>query len=192
MVPSGEELLNSQSLQFSLSVAAVTAADSPRWYAIHTRSKHEKRVAAELQERGIETFVPLSREVHRWSDRRRVLEIPLFTCYAFIRVAIVGEVQATVLQHPSVLRWIGFQGRPLPIPDEEILAVQTLLSSGVPVGSHAFVNVGDRVRIRGGSLDGVEGVLVENENERKLVVSVNLVGQSVAISLHNYEVERAA
>lgn len=189
MVPAVEKAFSKRDVPVVLSVPTLTATDTQHWYAIHTRAKHEKRVAAELQERGVETFVPVSREAHRWSDRIRVLEIPLFPCYAFVSAANVAEVQSTVLQHPSVLRWIGFQGRPSPIPKEEIFSLQTVLRTGVPVGPHTFLDIGERVRIRGGSLDGVEGILVENEH--KLVVSVNLVGQSVAISLQNYEMERA-
>jgi transcription antitermination factor NusG len=165
---------------------------SPHWYAIHTRAKHEKRVAAELQERSIETFVPISREVHRWSDRRRVVEAPLFPCYAFVRTVMNPQAQAAVLQHSSVLRWIGFSGTPTPIPEEEICAIQAVLRSGVPVGQHTFVKFGERVRICGGSLDGVEGVLVEHNNDRKLVVSVEAVGRSIAIALHSYQVVPAA
>ncbi len=188
MGPAVEKELSKRDVRVPLSVT-LKAADTQHWYAIHTRAKHEKRVAAELQERGIETFVPVSREVHRWSDRIKVLELPLFPCYAFVSAAVISDVQATVLQHPSVLRWIGFHGLPSPIPEEEMFALKTVVRTGVPVGTHTFLNVGERVRIRGGSLDGVEGILVENE--RKLVVSVNLVGQSVAISLENYEMERA-
>lgn len=192
MGPAGEKVLSMQNVQLPLSDATLTATATQHWYAIHTRAKHEKKVAAELQDRGVETFLPVSREVHRWSDRVRVLEVPLFPCYVFVSTTIIAEVQSTVLQHPSVLRWIGFQGRPSPIPEEEILAIQTVLRSGVPVGPHAFVKFGERVRIRGGSLDGVEGVLIGNGDERKLVVSVELLGQSVALSLHNYELERFA
>jgi len=187
-----EKVLSLQNVEFPLSVETLRTADAPRWYAIHTRAKHERRVAAELQERGIETFVPVSREVHRWSDRSRVLDVPLFPCYAFVSAEITPRVQATVLQHPSVLRWIGFQGRPSPIPEEEIVAIQILLRSGVPVGPHAFVKFGERVRICSGSLDGVQGVLVGNDDDRKLVVSVDLLGQSVAVSLYDYELDRAA
>jgi transcription antitermination factor NusG len=192
MEPAVQKVLSERDVPVRVAAAPSPLADTAHWYAIHTRAKHEKRVAAELQERGIVTFVPVSREAHRWSDRIRVLEVPLFPCYAFVSVASVAEVQATVLQHPSVLRWIGCKGRPSPIPEAEIVALQTVLRSGVPVGPHAFVNVGERVRIRGGSLDGVEGVLIEDGDERKLVVSVDLVGKSVSISLHNYDLERAA
>jgi transcription antitermination factor NusG len=192
MVPADEKVFSLQNAQLPLSVATLRAASVSHWYAIHTRAKHEKRVAAELRDKGIETFVPVSREVHRWSDRSRVLDIPMFPCYAFVSAVITPTVQVTVLEHPSVLRWIGFQGRPSPIPREEIASIQAVVRSGVQVGAHAFVAVGDRVRIRGGSLDGVEGVLIGNEDERKLIVSVEMVGQSVAVSLKNYEVELAA
>jgi transcription antitermination factor NusG len=188
MGPDCEKMLSSQNAH---SLFWVGTTDVQRWYAVHTRAKHERRVAAELQKRGIKTFVPVVPEVHRWSDRRRVVEVPLFPCYAFVCTAIVSEVQIIALRHPSVLRVIGFQGRPSPIPDEEILTIQTVLCSGVPVGPHAFVQAGERVRIRGGSLDGVEGVLIGNAVDRKLVVSVELVGQSVAVSLQNYELEQA-
>lgn len=188
MGPAGKKVFSLQNAQRPISDAILRAAD-PHWYAIQTRAKHENRVAAELREKDIETFVPFAREVHRWSDRNRVLDVPLFPCYAFVSTVITPTVQTIVLQHPSVLRWIGFQGRPSPIRDEEIISIQAVMRSGVPVRTHAFVNFGDRVRIRGGSLDGVEGVLIGNEDERKLIVSVEMVGQSVAVSLNNYEVE---
>ncbi len=192
MEPADEKVFSLQNAQSPFSGATLRAESVSHWYAIHTRAKHEKRVAAELRDKGIETFVPVSREVHRWSDRSRVLDIPMFPCYVFVSAAITPTVQGTVLAHPSVLRWIGFQGRPSPIPREEIASIQTVVRSGVPVRAHAFVAVGDRVRIRGGSLDGVEGVLIGNEGERKLIVSVEMVGQSVAVLLKNYEVELAA
>jgi transcription antitermination factor NusG len=192
MAAADEEVLSLQDARFPLSIATPRTTDALHWYAIHTRAKHEKRVATELREKGVETFVPVSREVHRWSDRNRVLDVPLFPCYAFVSVAINPKVQAAVSQHPSVLRWVGFQGRPSPIPEEEILAIRVLLRSGVPVGPHAFVKFGERVRIRSGSLDGVQGVLVGNDGDRKLVISIDLLGQSVAIALHDYELERAA
>lgn len=191
MGPADKNAVSLQRMRVVSPDAMLSVADSQHWYAIHTRAKHEKRVAAELQERGIETFIPVSREVRNWSDRSKILEVPLFPCYAFVSVAITHRVQASVLQHPSVLRWVGFQGRPSPIPEEEIFAIRAVLRSGVAVGPHAFVNFGDRVRIRGGALDGVEGILIGNEDERKLIVSVEIVGKSVAISLRDYELQRA-
>lgn len=172
-----------------LAAATAKAADSKRWYAIHTRSKHEKRVGAELLEKGIQTFVPIVRETHRWSDRKKVVEIPLFPCYAFVCVTLEADVQSAALRQPGVLRWVGCQGRPTPIPEEEIVAIQTVLRSGAPVGPHTFVKFGERVRIRGGSLDGIEGVLTGTEEDRKLIVSVDIVGRSVAVSIQNYELE---
>jgi transcription antitermination factor NusG len=105
---------------------------------------------------------------------------------------MVAEIQTAALHHPSVLRWIGCQGHPSPIPDHELLAITTVVNSGVPVASHAFVKFGERIRIRGGSLDGVQGVLVGNDDDRRLIVSVDILGQSIAVALHNYEFEQAA
>jgi transcription antitermination factor NusG len=163
----------------------------PQWYAIHTYSRHEKRIAERLWERGLEVVVPTIREVRRWSDRKKVIETPLFPCYAFIHTVISPEVQTLVLHHPSVLRWVGCQGQPLPIAAEEMANVQTLLHSELPVGPHAFLKAGQRVRIRGGALDGVEGILVSQNGSRKLVVSVELIQQSVEVSLEGYQLEPA-
>jgi transcription antitermination factor NusG len=161
----------------------------PQWYAIHTHARHEKRIAERLQEKGLEVLVPTVREVHEWSDRKKVIEMPLFPCYALIRAVISPEVQSSVLHLPGVFRWIGCQGQPSPIPEPEVTAVRTALQSELPVEPYAFLKVGQRVRIRGGSLDGVEGILVAHQGSRKLVVSVQLLQQSMAISLDGYRVE---
>jgi transcription antitermination factor NusG len=192
------EKLNSEGMALNSSRGVPSAAsvsksaDVPQWYALHTRARHEKKVAAALLERGIKAFVPVGREVHRWSDRSKVVESPLFPCYAFVHATITAEMQSAVSRHPSVFRWIGCQGQPSPIAEEEMGMIQNVLRSGLPVGPHAFVKVGERVRIRGGSLDGVEGVLIGHKEGRKLLVSVELVQQSVAISLSGYELELAA
>jgi transcription antitermination factor NusG len=183
---------NLQFPQFASSPENLNLSDAQRWYAVHTRSRHEKKVAAELLARGIKTFVPTGQEVHRWSDRSKSIEVPLFPCYAFVYATITAEVHAIVSRHPSVFRWIGCQGQPSPIHEEEIGVIQTVLRSGAPVWPHAFVKVGERVRIRGGSLDGVEGVLIGQKNGRKLVVSIEIVQRSIAISLHDYELEPVA
>jgi transcription antitermination factor NusG len=130
--------------------------------------------------------------VHRWSDRNKTIDVPLFPCYAFVHAAMIHEVQGIALRQPGVLRWIAFQGRPSPIPQEEIFSIQKVLNSGMPVGPRAFLRIGERVRIRGGALDGVAGILTGNDDKRQLVVSVDLLGQSVAVSLHNYQLEVAA
>ncbi len=159
------------------------------WYAVQTRARHEKKVAKQLQERGVTTFLPLVTQTHRWSDRRKVIELPLFPCYAFARLAPSLEMHLPALQTPGVLSILGAHGVGAQIPDKEIEDIQTLLVQNVTSSLYPFIKVGQRVRIRGGCLDGVEGILVAEKSNRRLVVSVELIQRSVSVLIDGYEVE---
>jgi transcription antitermination factor NusG len=159
------------------------------WYAVHTRARHEQKVVKQLQEKGATTFLPLVTQTHRWSDRRKVVELPLFPCYAFACLAPSVEMRLPVLQTPGVLSIVGARGVGASIPDKEIEDIQTLLAQNVSSSLYPFVKVGQRVRIRGGCLDGVEGILVAEKSDRRLVVSIELIQQSVSVQIDGYEVE---
>lgn len=159
------------------------------WYAIQTRSRHEKMVAQQLQNQGIITFLPLSSEMREWSDRQKLVELPLFPGYAFVRLVYGPEERLRVLRIEGVVSFVGTSGRGIAIPETQIDHIRTLLASKVPFESHPFLKTGQRVRIRGGSLDGTEGILVRQDTDRMLVMSVDLIQRSVSIRLHGYEVE---
>ncbi len=159
------------------------------WYAIHIRAKHEKRVAAELRERGIEAFLPVVSQVHRWSDRRAVVEVPLFPCYVFVHMDLVSTPRLAVLRTTGVFRFVGFSGGPAPIPEVQIEAVQAVLANHLPISSCGFIRVGEKVRIRGGALEGIEGVLVGHNGGRKLIISIDLIQQSLAVAVEGYDIE---
>jgi transcription antitermination factor NusG len=167
------------------------ASEPLRWYAIHTRAQHEKRVEMRLRECGISIFLPLVRQVHRWSDRRKEVELPLFSCYAFIHVIPTAQTRLRILRTPGVIGFVGFHGEGTPIPDRQIDDVRSLISSGVPFTEYPFLKIGQRVRIRGGSLDGIEGAIVAGHGNRKLVVSVELIQRSIAVTVEGYDVEAA-
>lgn len=160
-----------------------------QWYAIQTRGRHEKKVARQLDYCGLETFLPLTKEVHRWSDRRMIIDTPLYPCYTFLRAPIDSGIRASVLRIPGVLRFVGFQEHPLAIPDLEMEVIQRLVAHRVTVRPHAFLNQGTRVRIRGGVLDGIEGILVRRNSDSSLVISVQLIQRSVALRVGGYDVE---
>jgi transcription antitermination factor NusG len=92
----------------------------PGWYALHTRARHEKHVAHRLQSQGISTFLPLVNELHRWSDRKKIVQVPLFSCYVFANVALSPEVQAKVLKVDGILRFVGPRGEAMPVAEAEI------------------------------------------------------------------------
>jgi transcription antitermination factor NusG len=159
------------------------------WYALHTRSRHEKLVGRQLERQGFSTLVPLTMQVRQWSDRRKLVEMPLFPGYAFVRMVYEPEQKLRVLGTDGIVNFVGVHGQGTPIPDRQIDDIQTLLNAKVPVESHPFLKVGQRVRIRSGSLNGTEGILVGQEADRMLVISVELIQRSVSIRLKGYEVE---
>jgi transcription antitermination factor NusG len=155
----------------------------PCWYAAHTRSNFEHRVAAELAGRGVENYLPLFREVHRWKDRKKQVDLPIFPGYVFARFADTSECRLRILKALGVVRILGPGERIEPVPDAEIEAVRKLLGSGVAAFSHPFLREGDWVRVKRGPLKHVEGLLVRVKSQARLVLSVNVLSQSVATEI---------
>ena len=159
------------------------------WYAIQTRSRHERIVVHQLQMRGVTTFLPLITEVHRWSDRRKIVELPLFTCYVFVRVATTNEDRVRVLRTDGVVRFVGPTCEGTVIPEEQIESVRTLVAQNVPWASHPFLKAGQRIRIRGGALDGLEGIFQSRNGEDSLIVSVDAIERSLSVRIKGYDFE---
>lgn len=168
-----------------------TEVSQRSWFAVQTRARHEKRIGDELQQKGITAFVPTVREAHRWSDRTKVVESPVFSCYVFVKLAAEPSSRLEVLKTVGVFRFVSVNGIPAAIPDSEIQSLQTVLANRLPISTCGFLKIGQRVRIRGGALDGVEGTLRGNKSEYKLVISVDLIQQSVLVTLDGYNVEAA-
>lgn len=162
---------------------------SRAWFAVHTRSKCEKKVATQLGERQINCFLPTVKEVHLWSDRRKVIDQPLFPGYVFVRIPAEDSTRVTVLRTNGVASFVGNQGQGIPIPDSEIENIQVLLSSKVPFEPYPFLRVGQKVRIRGGYLDGVEGILAAKNSDRSVVISVDLIQRSLAVRVSGFDLD---
>jgi transcription antitermination factor NusG len=166
-----------------------TAPEEISWYALHTRARHERVVECRLREQGMETFLPIVREVHRWSDRKKKVEVPLFGCYVFVRCALNAEDRTMVHRVDSVLGFVGVRGEGVPIPDEQIESIRTVLAKGTSWRAHPFLQVGQRVRVRGGALDGLEGVFLSENGDHSLVISVDVIQRSMAVRIDGYDVE---
>lgn len=184
-------MFNPQPLSDLTSAAPPVADDSAEqhWYAVYTRARHEKVVAALLRQKAVATFLPFLSQEHRWSDRRKVVEVPLFPGYTFVRIAATPGARLRVLQTAGVVSLVGNGHIGVPIPDKQIEDIQTVLAHRVPCAIFPLLRVGQRIRVRGGCLDGIEGLLVRFKGERSLVISVQAVLQSIAISLKGYDVE---
>ena len=160
----------------------------PRWYAAYTCAQHEKRVAEQFTQRALENFLPRYASVRRWKDRRVRLELPLFPGYVFVRLALRERLR--VLETPSVVRLVGFNGRPAALPDKEIEALQACAAAQINAEPHAYLTAGRRVRIKCGPLAELEGVLVRRKNGLRVVVSLDLIARSAAVEVDAADIER--
>ena len=159
------------------------------WYAIQTRCRFEKKVATQLQNKGIETFLPLIKQVHRWSDRRQVVEAPLFPGYGFVRLSDSPAQRLRILQTAGVNGFVMMNGFPVPVPEQQLEDVRLLLAHEIACRAYPFLKAGQRVRIRGGCLDALEGILISENKDHSLVISIDSIQRSVAIRIEGYDVE---
>ena len=162
----------------------------PHWYAAYTCANCEKRVASELQARTVEHFLPLYSSVRRWKDRRVRLDFPLFPGYIFVRLALRDRQR--VVQIPSVVRLVGFNGLPAALPDTEMEIMRSGLSGRLRAEPHPFLTIGRRVRITGGPFAGLEGVLKRGKSNLRVVVSLDLIQRSVAVEVDAADIRPVA
>jgi transcription antitermination factor NusG len=182
----------SEQIYFPIAEAALGAGlafGEPNWYAVHTMARHEKRVATQLQEERVFAFLPLVQQLHRWSDRQSKVDLPLFSCYVFVRIVPTTENRVRVLQTPGVVGFVGSKRQGTPIASQEIESLRTATRGKARFQTHPFVNTGKRVRVRGGALDGVEGIIQCEGEDLSLVLSVELLRRSVSIRVEGYDVE---
>ena len=162
---------------------AVSAPESEKfpWFGVRTRSRFEKVTAAALANRGYSTYLPLCRRRHRWSDRVVEIHSPLFPGYVFCRFDPFSR--QSVITAPGVVSIIGLGNQPEPIPNEEIDRIQHVLRSGLAAQPWPYLRIGEPIRLVCGSLEGLEGILVKEKSEWRIVVSVHLLQRSVAVEV---------
>jgi transcription antitermination factor NusG len=165
----------------------VEMQEASAWWVLYTRHQHEKTVAEMLSAKGFEVFLPLYESIRRWKDRSKMLALPLFPCYVFVRGGLNRRLQ--VVTTPGV-HMILFHGEHVAIiPEVEIDAIRKAVEGPFRVEPHPFLKCGERVRVTRGSLEGVEGVLVRKKNLYRLVLSVDMMAQSVAVEIDAADVE---
>lgn len=175
--------------RLSFSEVCESKATQPSWYALHTRYKQERKVGNDIVSAGFESFVPTTRQVHRWTDRDKYVDVPLFPCYVFVHIAISYAAYSRMLSIPGVLRWVGIGSKPSAISEVEVDGIKKVLTSKVAFSNHPFPAVGQRVRVRGGCLDGLEGLVLSTKGAGKLLITIGAVQQAISISLIGYSVE---
>ena len=155
--------------------------DNTRWFALRVRHQHERATATVLEMKELETFVPLVRSRRQWSDRLKTLAAPLFPSYVFCRFEYAKRL--AILNTPGVISIVGFGNSPTPVRDEEIASIQAAIASGRAVHPWPYLQTGERVEITRGPLKDVQGILVHEKNEWRVVLSVDLLMRSIAVEV---------
>ncbi len=160
--------------------------DSP-WWAVYTRHQHEKTIAEMLSTKGFEVFLPLYESMHRWKDRKKMISLPLFPCYVFVRGKMDRKLQ--IVTTPGVHMILHRGDSIATVPDSEIEAIQRAVQGALRVEPHPFLSCGTRVRAVRGALEGVEGILIRKKNVYRLVLSVEMLAQSVCVEIDAWDIE---
>ncbi len=169
-------------------LADSAAEETKQWYALYTRSRHEKIVACELNKRGIENFLPLRKLKRHWSDRTKTIEDPLFHGYLFTRIPI--KEKFAVLNTCGAVSFVHFgPNLPAVIPDRDIAALRRFTAEELPMDPFPYLSEGQRVCVRSGVFKGVEGYLVRKNQQCRLVISLDVLMQSISIELDSSEIE---
>jgi transcription antitermination factor NusG len=161
------------------------------WYAIYTRSRHEKHVGEILARRGLETYVPLRTEWSRRQDRKQTIQVPAMPGYLFVRCQLRAEVRASIKSTLGVIHMVESCGRACVIRESEILSLRIVLENAASVEGHPYLRIGDRVRVERGPFQGARGHLVRVDAARhRLVIAVEFVNQAVSVEIDASSVER--
>ena len=152
------------------------------WYALRTRSRHEKVVRDQLLHQGIEPLLPTVKRLNQWKDRKKEVEVPLFLGYCFVR--FTSDQKLSVLKTTGVVDIVGGGQRPEPIPDEEISAIQMLMTSVLRYDPHPYLQEGMKVEVIRGPLQGVHGILLRKDKRHRLILGVRLIQQAAAVEIN--------
>jgi len=158
----------------------------PEWFAVYTRSHQERMVKTQLVGRGVETFLPTYEKTSQWKDRRKLIQVPLFPGYVFVKILSVRRLE--VLKAYGVVRIVGNSTGPMPIPEEQVATVKRFVEVGLKCDPHPYLKIGKTVRITEGPLEGLQGILVRKKNRSLFVVSVEMIQRSVSVELEGWKI----
>jgi transcription antitermination factor NusG len=160
-----------------------------RWFAVRTKSRQEKVAASMLEALDIAHYLPLKAEMRQWSDRLQKVTLPLFAGYVFVRINLQKECKLSVLKVPGIVGFVGNSAGPLPIPEDQMNGVRTVLESGAEYSVHPLLEEGDWVRVVRGALAGVEGRLIRTNSSSRLVISIEMIYKTLSVSVARQDVE---
>ncbi len=157
------------------------------WFAIWTRSRHERAVHDQIAEKGVDVFLPTVTRWSRWKDRKKKIDWPLFPGYCFARFELADRL--AILKCSGVVSIVSFDGVPAPIPDREVEGIRRLVESHLQYDPCPHIKEGMVVEVVHGPLTGVVGRLVRKGAHARLVLSVDLIGQAVSAEVDAADVK---
>ena len=157
-----------------------------RWYAVRTRSRHEKIVRDQFASQGIEPLLPTVKRLSQWKDRKQETEVPLFSGYCFVRFA--EDHKLPVLKTVGVVDIVGPGHNPEPIADEEIAGLRALMASVLPYDSHPYLHEGMMVEVVRGPLQGIRGILLRKKTSHRLVLGIRLIQQAASVEINTRDI----
>ena len=161
-----------------------------RWYAVYVKSRYEKKTSKLLDDRQIEVYLPLIKRLKQWSDRKKMVEEPLFKSYLFVHTDLKNYYE--ILNTPGVVKFVCFEGKPVPVPDNQLIAVKEYIGDEDKeddLTTLADLHEGQLVEIVYGQMKGLVGRLVEIKGKQRLIVNIEAVGQSLPISVSRAHVK---
>jgi len=158
------------------------------WYALYTKHRHEKSIARNLTYKGFETFVPLYKAARDWNDRVKQVYMPLFPCYVFFKGDLGRRLD--IVKVPGIFSLVSNGDRPAALLESEIESIRRAAGSGAHLEPHPFLSCGDRVRVKCGTLTGIEGILVRKKSVYRLVLTVEMLGKAAAVEVDAVLIER--
>lgn len=165
-----------------------TFSEIKNWYAVQTRARFERKICEQVIGKEHEAYVPVTRERRKWSDRYQTIESPLFPGYVFVREVLTSDGRLAILQTRGVYGFVTFNGVIGRIPEQQITDLKRIESQNTSWSPCRFLKAGQRVRVCGGCLDGIEGFFVA-EHGKKLVISIEPLQRSIALDVDAYNLE---
>jgi transcriptional antiterminator RfaH len=153
-----------------------------KWYAVYTRPRAEKQVFQRFEEAEIEAFLPLQKRYRQWSDRKKLVELPLLSSYVFVRTK--PRIFPKIFNINGVARLVSFNGKPVPIPQNQIDNLRLLVNSEaeIEVSSDHF-DQGDNVEVVNGSLTGLTGELISIGNQKRVIIRIDKLNQNIILKI---------
>jgi transcriptional antiterminator RfaH len=154
----------------------------PNWYALYTRPHHEKKILEQLEKEKIEAYLPMQTTIRHWSDRKKKVSQPLFSCYIFVNITLKEYFK--VLNLKGVIRYVSTEGKAVIIPETQIQLIRTILGQNLDIQeAPKFLSIGTSVEIKIGLLAGTKGELVEFSGKKRVIIHINEIGRSVCVNI---------